>query len=107
MFNIFNEVTQNDPNASSDLNSIEALLSVGVNLAVGVGIALSVIFIGYAGIQIMASKDDAKKFAKAQTGLVYAVIAFLLSVGAITARYIVLNVIGAEGTITNATPSFQ
>jgi hypothetical protein len=67
-----------------------------VNVLIGVGIALTIIFLVLGGIQYITSRGDAKAADAARSSLTNAVIGFVVVLAAVTIRFIVGNIIGAD-----------
>lgn len=92
----------------NDITSISDVLSIGLNIMLGSAIAISLIAIILSGIKIMTSKGDMKAKAGAQSALTNSVIAMILTIGALTAKIIVLNILGSsnDDAVRNAVPGF-
>jgi hypothetical protein len=88
------------------IDSIGELLGMVINIAMGIGIAGSVLGIVFSGILFITSKGDYKALPKAKSALTYSVVAFILSVGAVAIKLIIVNLLGITGELSNATPSF-
>ena len=90
------------------INSISDVLSIGLNIMLGSAIAISLIAIILSGIKIMTSKGDMKAKAGAQSALTNSVIAMILTIGALTAKIVVLNILGSSNgdAVRNAVPGF-
>ena len=67
-----------------------------VNVVLGVGIAVTIIFLILGGIQYITAKGDQKAAGAARDALTNAVIGFIVVIGALTIRTILLNVIGGD-----------
>jgi len=92
----------------NDISSVSDVLSIGLNIMLGSAIAISLIAIILSGIKIMTSKGDMKAKAGAQSALTNSVIAMILTIGAFTAKIVILNILGStnDTDIRNATPNF-
>lgn len=91
----------NEPVLTTGLANIENLgdlFGLVLNVIVGVGIALVVIFLVLGGIQYVMSKGDPKAADAARLSLTNAIIGFVVIIGALTIKAVVLNVLGADGT---------
>ena len=89
-----------DPVLDTGLANIENLgdlFGLVLNVIVGVGIALVVIFLVLGGIQYVMSKGDPKAADAARLSLTNAIIGFVVIIGALTIKAVVVNVLGAEG----------
>jgi riboflavin transporter FmnP len=107
MFTYLQNVVQLGPDSGLGYNSIGNIAGILLNVAVGIGISLAVIFLAFAGIQYMSSGGDPKATDIARNSIKNAVIALVLSLGALTVKAIVLNLFGAQGVdLTNAVPTF-
>ena len=89
------------------LNTVGDFLGLGINIVLGVALGISLIAIILAGIKFITSRGDPKATAAAQQALTYAVVAFILTIGAFTLKEIIFNVVGGNyGDLRNATPHF-
>lgn len=91
-----------DPVLEDNVGGIEKLsdlFNLVLNVIVGVGIALVVIFLVLGGIQYVMSKGDPKAADAARLSLTNAIIGFVVIIGALTIKAVVLNVLG-QGDIT-------
>ncbi len=97
----------NAPDRTAGYNNVSDFLGVGLNILLGVTLAISIIAIIMSGIKFVTAKGDPKAKASAQQALTFAVVAFVLAIGAFTVKTIVFNVIGGDyGDLWNATPNF-
>lgn len=88
------------------LNSVGEFLGLGLNILLGTALAISMISLIMSGIKIIMSKGDPKAKSAAHQALTWAVVAFVLTVGAFTVKQIIFNVVGGDfGELTNATPN--
>lgn len=95
------------PDKGAGYNQVSDFLGVSLNILLGVGLAISTIAIIMSGIKFVTAKGDPKAKASAQQALTFAVVAFVLTIGAFTIKTIVFNVIGGNyGDLWNATPNF-
>jgi len=104
MFNYV--VTNNVPDPG--YNSVGEFLGVGLNVLMGVGVSLSVIFIGLAGLRYLSSGSNPDNVDQAKSALTYSIVALLISIGAVAAKYILINnILGVDQVdLVNATPGF-
>ncbi|MBD3365839.1 hypothetical protein GF360_00680 [candidate division WWE3 bacterium] len=89
-------------------NSVGEFFGVAINLFMGVGISLSIIFIGLAGIRFVTAGGNPDNMERARHSLTYAIVALVLSVGAIALKYIIVNsILGVSGgDLEGAVPTF-
>lgn len=98
---------ENAPDRGMGVNQVSDILGISLNIVFGTAIAISLIATILAGIKYVTAKGDPKAKAAAQQSLTYAILAFVLSIGAYTIKTIIFNVIGGNfGDLGNATPSF-
>ncbi len=90
-----------------EIEGIGDILGLVMNLLMGLGIGISAIFIGLAGIKFITSGGDPKAVDQSKRALTYAIVAAIISVGALAFRIILLQVIGVEGQdLIDPVPSF-
>jgi len=90
-------------NPLSTITSLPQVFGMIINIVLGVAIALTVIFMILGGIQYITSKGDQKAATQARDWLTNAVIGFIVSIGALAIRAIVLNLITGSTTVTGVT----
>jgi|GEM_PF-3126070 hypothetical protein len=89
------------------LVEVSDFLGLGLNVLLGTTLAVSMISLILSGIKFVTAKGDPKAKAAAQQSLTYAVVAFILGIGAFTLKTIIFNVVGGDyGSLRNATPNF-
>jgi hypothetical protein len=76
--------------------TLAAVFGLVINVVIGVGIALTVIFLVLGGIKYVTSQGDPKAADAARQALTNAIIGFVVVLGAITIRWIVGNLLGAD-----------
>ncbi len=86
------------PNVSR-IDSVGSFFGIAINVAMGVGISIAVIFMILAGIRFITSQGDPKAMEQAKQALTYAVVALVLSMGALALRVIIYNILGADSDI--------
>lgn len=69
-----------------------------LNLFMGIGVGLAVIFLVLAGIAWATSQGDPKAVQKAQVKLTWAIIGFVIVIGAIAGKVLVESLLGASPT---------
>lgn len=95
------------PDNGTRIEQVSDILGISLNIVLGTAIAISLIATILAGIKFITAKGDPKAKAAAQQSLTYAILAFVLTIGAYTIKTILFNVIGGDfGDLGNATPSF-
>jgi hypothetical protein len=92
----------------TELDSIGAILGIAVNVAMGVGVSVSVVFLGLAGLRFISAGGDPKAVDQAKKALTYAVVALVLSVGALAFKTILVGgILGVtESDLTDPVPDF-
>ena len=80
----------------TSINSVGDLLGVAWNVVLAIGIAMSVLAFIMAGIKFVMSRGDPKAMDTAKKHLTYSVIGLVITLGAYTLLYLVINVSGAE-----------
>ena len=89
------------------LGGVGDFLGLGLNILLGTTLAISIISVILSGIKFITAKDDPKAKSSAQQSLTYAVVAFVLAIGAFTLKIIIFNVMGGDfGELRNGTPNF-
>ncbi len=91
-----------DPLPFGDGTTLADIFALIINVVIGIGIALTVIFLILGGIQYITSRGDAKAADAARSSLTNAVIGFIVVLAAVTIRFVVQNVLGAETSGFNA-----
>lgn len=90
---------------TKQIESIGDLAGVVINVFFGIALASSVIALVYGGIQYVTSSGDPKAVGVARATIFYSIIAMVLSIGAITFKNIILNILGVtDPNFINATP---
>jgi hypothetical protein len=89
------------------ITTIGDLFGIILNVAIGAGVSISVIYIGLAGVRFIMSSGDPKSADQAKHALTYAIVALLLTIGAVLVKFIILNnILGVTGELENTTTSF-
>ena len=81
------------------IQNLADVFRLGINVVLGIGVALTVIFLILGGIQYITARGDQKAAQEARTSLTNAVIGFIVVIGAFTIRTILINLLGAEGSV--------
>jgi len=100
MFDILNQVLSHDPTGGK-FGTIGDFFGVALNVAMGSSIAIATIAIIYAGVQYIMSEGDPKAIASAQKYLTVSVVAFIITIAAFVIKNVILNILGAQGEVTN------
>ncbi len=106
-FDILQNLMPANPDTTGRFSTVADVLGLALNLTIGIGIALSVIFFAIGGIKMMAARytEDPRETGKAKKALMYSVVAFVLTISALTIRYIILaSILGAQGGVLNVVP---
>lgn len=95
------------PDKDAGFDNVSDFLGVSLNILFGIALAVSVIYIIMSGIKFVTARGDPKAKALAKQALTYALVAFILAIGAYTVKLIIINVVGGDfGELKNATPTF-
>ena len=76
------------------IETIGDLAGIVINVFFGVALASSVIALVYGGIQYATSTGDPKAAGVARATITYSIIAMILSLGALTFKNVILNILG-------------
>lgn len=97
-----------DPNTlDPGYDSVGDFLGAVINIVLGIGISISIIAIIMSGIQFITARSDPKAAQQAKDSLTYSVFAFILTLGALSAKFIIAKLFGVlSPDILNATPNF-
>lgn len=106
MFNAVENLFNNRPDQNSGINTFSDFFGVLLNVAIAVGISVAVIALVYGGIMFVMSRGDVKATKTARYSVMYAILALIIAIMAISIRVIVLDILGAGGELTNEVPGF-